>query len=291
MGGMGSVGPGGGAPMPDAERVAAIRFTILDDPETCAAFGEAPRALLADTKGPDAGAELTACQTLLVQLKDRLTALDPTALIPRKGLAGLFDSRTRRLKTFRAAYAAAAAPIGEIMERLSGQGRAIETRSAEIEGRLTGTRQAIVDLDAHIAAARAWLADRIDTTGTVTAPSEGTATAMEPHPLVDRLAVLTAARKAAIARLPASRAAQNAEHRLAAALKDVTEAIAVWREDWQHALGLTGNRPRKNRPDIARLTTSRATLEVVVAKAQRELGLAETRLAELATRRSIRPLS
>ena len=47
MGVAGSISPPGGAPKPDPAHVATIRYTIVDEPETCAAFGETARATLA----------------------------------------------------------------------------------------------------------------------------------------------------------------------------------------------------------------------------------------------------
>ena len=163
MGVAGTINPTGGAPKPDPARMAAIRYTIVDEPETCAAFGESARAGLASlndrTLAETRSGDLGECGLLLDHVRDRVAALDPARLEPRKGLAGLFDSRSKRLKAFRTAYASAAgsvaqsaADIGDRAGVLSRKGTALETLWSE-------TRDAIAELDAHIAAARGWLAN------------------------------------------------------------------------------------------------------------------------------------
>ncbi|WP_309629133.1 toxic anion resistance protein [Brevundimonas sp.] len=181
-----SISPPGGAPKPDPARVAAIRYTIVDEPETCVAFGESARAALAslndralaETRTGDLGE----CRLLLDHIRDHVAGLDPARLVPRSGLAGLFDSRSKRLKAFRAGYASAdsavtqaAADIGERVAVLARRDTALETLWSE-------TREAIAELDAHIVAARSWLANEA-----VAPVMERVAESAAPEPAGDAL--------------------------------------------------------------------------------------------------------
>ena len=157
----GSISPTGGAPRPDPERVATIRYTLVDEPETCAAFGEDVRnrlaslndRALAETRSGDLGE----CSLLLDHVRDRVAGLDPARLEPR----GLFDSRGRRLKGFRAAYLAAADAVTQSAVDLGDRAGALARKGTALETLWAETRDAIAELDAHIAAARSWLAKEV----------------------------------------------------------------------------------------------------------------------------------
>ncbi len=161
MGVAGSISPPGGAPKPDPERVATLRYTIVDEPETCAAFGESARAALAalndralaETRNGDLGE----CSLLLDHVRDRVAGLDPARLVPRSGLAGLFDSRGKRLKAFRAAYASAASAVTQSAADIGERAAVLARKDTALESLWSETRDAIAELDAHIAAARSWL--------------------------------------------------------------------------------------------------------------------------------------
>ncbi|WGM30467.1 toxic anion resistance protein [Brevundimonas sp. NIBR11] len=165
MGVAGSISPPGGAPKPDPERVATIRYTIVDEPETCAAFGESIRANLASlnerTLAETRTGDLGECSLLLDHVHDRVAGLDPARLQPRTGLAGLFDSRSKRLKTFRAAYASAAAAVAQSAADIGDRAGALSRKGVALETLWSETRDAIAELDAHIAAARGWLANEV----------------------------------------------------------------------------------------------------------------------------------
>lgn len=156
-----SISPPGGAPKPDPERVATLRYTIVDEPETCAAFGESARAALAslndralaETRSGDLGE----CRLLLDHIHDRVAGLDPARLEPRGGLAGLFDSRGKRLKAFRAAWVSAASAVTQSGADLGDRAGALARKDTALETLWSETRDAIAELDAHIAAARSWL--------------------------------------------------------------------------------------------------------------------------------------
>lgn len=360
MGVAGSINPTGGAPKPDPARVAAIRYTIVDEAETCANFGEAARAnlaslndrALAETRSGDLGE----CVLLLDHVRDRLAVLDPARLAPRKGLAGLFDSRSKRLKTFRLAYASAASAVGQSASDISDRAGALTRKGKALETLWVEARDAIADLDAHIVAARGWLANETPAPEAVLVPDPATpsieardaqedaevetdapaaevaetpalietvaettraaptpevepdtaetvaeAVAETPpgpaplesasatvvalsHPLATRLAALEAVRATAISRLPLLRAAQNADWRTPAALKQVCDGVEAWRADWQDALGLTGKRPKNVSPDRIRLSGASTALIDRIEVAGREVSAAQGRRAELDAR-------
>jgi hypothetical protein len=158
---------GAGAPAPDAQRVAAIRAAMTADAEAGAGFAEGPRAALAalvDRAVATAHAAPHAeAAALLGHVRDRLAGLDPARLEPRSGLAGLFDSRGKRLKAFRAAYGATAEALASASADIRDRATAMERRDAELEALWSETREALADIDAHIAAARGWMSDGPDT--------------------------------------------------------------------------------------------------------------------------------
>ena len=158
---------GAGAPAPDAQRVAAIRAAMTADAEAGAGFAEGPRAALAalvDRAVATAHAAPHAeAAALLGHVRDRLAGLDPARLEPRSGLAGLFDSRGKRLKAFRAAYGATAEALASASADIRDRATAVERRGAELEALWSETREALADIDAHIAAARGWMSDGPDT--------------------------------------------------------------------------------------------------------------------------------
>lgn len=407
MGVAGSISPPGGAPKPDPAHVATIRYTIVDEPETCAAFGETARATLAslndralaETRNGDLGE----CSLLLDHVRDRVAGLDPALLVPRRGLAGLFDSRNKRLKAFRAGYASAASAVTGSASEIGDRAAALARKETALESLWSETRDAIAELDAHIAAARDWLAnesaapvvepagplaegatpepadevhepveiaveaepepspapveDPIEEPGAVSeaaasdaeaeaepeadipapvlleavepyeddvltevdqpvevaeitaeaSPEPEPETAPEPdaepqsalepepvdapapvtslpHPLETRLVALEALRATAIGRLPMLRAAQNADRRTPAVLKQVCDGVEAWRAEWQDALGLAGKRPKKITPDRVRLTNATSALTDRIEAAGRELSAAEGRRTEINAR-------
>ncbi|RZJ75926.1 MAG: hypothetical protein EON88_36485, partial [Brevundimonas sp.] len=97
-------------PAPDRARADALRETL--DAEPADRFGEAARTalvaaadrLVAEARSRDLGD----CQDLLLHVRALLDAMDPRQLQTRGGLAGLFDSRGRRLKLFRRKFEATA---------------------------------------------------------------------------------------------------------------------------------------------------------------------------------------
>lgn len=355
----GSISPTGGAPRPDPERVATIRYTIVDDAETCAAFGEEARAVLADlndrTLAETSGAVLDECSLLIARVRDCIADLNPARLEPRRGLGGLFDSRSKRLKAFRVTFLSTAERVAATAADLGGRADGLTARETALEALWSQTRDAIAHLDVHIAAARDWLAQDTASATPVTAgpeiepdpsptdaavgpgsedaqvepstavseeldpappaaevpetetdseieaepaasapaksepepdpteiepASEATVSAL-PHPLLNRIVALEALRAQAIARLPQIRAAQNADWRLPAALRDACDAVQTWCDDWRIGLGLAGKKPKKLRPDGAALRTASVALADRITSAEGELGTAQARRAEI----------
>ncbi|MDQ3126202.1 MAG: toxic anion resistance protein [Pseudomonadota bacterium] len=264
----------GNWPAPDAARVAEIdaawddvQVDTFAEPARVAAVERIERALAAARTG-----DLTEASAQLTHARAVLDGLDPGALEPRRGLAGLFDGRGARLKRFRETWSRAAAGLAETANELSGRVEGAGQRSSALDKAWTEIRDALADLDAHLAAAAARLSGH--------APNEGDA----PHPLVARRATLDACRAAALQSLPLIRSAQNADARAAEALKACTDGVAAWRDDWKEALGLSGKRPKSARPDHERMARVRDELKVRFDRALAELTASRSRRADVESR-------
>ncbi len=280
---------GGGAPTPDPERVATIRYTIVDEPQTCAAFAEAAHdtlaALVARTHAEIRAGDLGACSGLLSRTRDHVVALDPSRLEPRRGLAGLFDSRAKRLKASRAAYASAASTADQAAVDLADQGAAFSKKHDTLEDLWTRTRDAIIDIDCYIAAARIWLAGRETTEPAEPAvPEAPEPTANPRHPLDARLDALSDLRAQAIRQLAIIRAVQNTDHVAPATLTSAGQAVETWRDDWRQSLGISGKKPKKVRPDVSALLASQSSLADHLAAAGRDVQSIQDRRVELQAR-------
>ena len=259
----------GGAPV-DLARVEAIRAGLTPSAD----FAEDARAAVAaciDRLRADArSGELTECSALLTHLKSRLDPLDPKALVPRGGLAGLFDGHGKRLKSFRLAFTEAGRAISDTAAELSEKLAAVERKHGVLDQLIEDSRKAVETLNAHVVAGRAWLAAQ-------PAPGEGEADpAAEFRSRVDALAGTAAV---AVRQLPLVRAIQNSEGRTVDALRRAIDGLADWRKGWTAGLGLEGKRPRRIRPDAVALWRDR---EAVSGK----LKAAEGEVAESRTRRS-----
>lgn len=268
----------GHAPAPDAARVEAIHAAydeagsgVFAEPARAAAVERIERALEAARAG-----DLGAAATRLTEARSVLESLNPAALEPRRGLAGLFDSRSKRLKAFRETFHRAAAALSEAAADLAGRVEDAARRSGALDAIWAEVRDAMVELDAHLLAAARRLS------GHQPAPDA------PAHPLEARKATLDACRAAALGALPMIRGAQNADARAAEALRACGEGVTAWRDGWRDALGLAGKRPKKVRPDPERLLRLRddllaridRTLNELTASGTRRAGI-ETRLAEL----------
>ena len=262
----------GGAPAPDPARVAAIAATLDTDPPE--AFAEPARAAALERLERALGAvrtgDLTEAAAQLTHARSVLQDLPPAALETRKGLGGLFDSRGRRLKRFRARFAAATAGLadvaGDMAERIEG----VTRRNGALDSVWDGLREAVGDLDTHLSAVFARLN-----------PVQATE---EPSPLHQRGTTLAAGRQAALQTLPLIRRVQNTDARLVQSLALCREGIDTWRDDWKDGLGLAGRRQKRVRPDQTRLARTRDALLARIDAALAELDTARARRVEIAAR-------
>lgn len=269
----------GGAPEPDADRVRAA-LDLLDAAEPAdfasaeleALAGRLDRVLAELRTG-----DLTEAAALLAHIRSELSGLAPGDLEPRRGLGGLFDSRAARLKRFRARFNGVTRSLsesaGQVVERAGG----VQRRDERLETLWNELREAIVGLDACRAAGMERCpAPALDADEVVTV--DGAAA------LRGRLALVSAAREAALKTLPCIRAAQNADVAPLARLKGVPDIVEAWRADWSDALGLGGRKPKKVRPDRVRLTASREQLTGALEAADLAIATAKTRRAEIEAR-------
>ena len=264
----------GNAPEPDAARVDAIdaafdeaQADAFGEPARTAAVEKIERALATARTG-----DLTEAAAQLTHARSVLEGLSPASLEPRRGLGGLFDSRGGRLKRFREAYARAAATLADVAADLSGRIESAARRTDGLDATWGEIRDAVVDLDAHLAAAARRLTGH--------SPIEADAV----YPLDARRAALDACRGAAIGALPLIRGAQNADARAVDTLKACADGAAAWREDWKDALGLAGKRPKKVRPDGDRLRRHRDGLMARIDRAIAEVTTSRARHAEVERR-------
>ncbi len=264
----------GHAPAPDAARIEAIDAAwdeagveAFAEPARAAAVERIEAALAAARSG-----DLGEAAARLADARSGLYGLDPSALEPRRGLAGLFDSRNRRLNAFRDAFRRAAAALSDAAADLAGRVEAATARSGDLDAVWTQVRDAMVELDAHLLAAAGRLSGHT--------PADDTA----PHPLEARTATLDACRAAALGALPLIRSAQNVDARAAAALKACADGVADWRRGWSEALGLAGKRPKRVRPDRDRLLALRNDLLVRIDRALAELSASSSRRTQVEAR-------
>ncbi|MBU2397012.1 MAG: toxic anion resistance protein [Alphaproteobacteria bacterium] len=245
----------GNWPEPDAARVAEIDAAW--DDATAGAFGEPARAAAVERIERALAAartgDLTEAAAELTHARSTLEGLDPGSLEPRRGLAGLFDGRGGRLKRFREHWSRAAAGLTATATELSGRVEGAARRSGALDGAWTEIRDALADLDAHLAAASARLSGH--------APGEDA----PAHPLEARRAMLDACRAAE-------------------ALKACAEGVTAWRDDWKEALGLNAKRPKKVVPDQARMARVRDDLKARIDRAAAELTASRSRRAEVESR-------
>lgn len=266
-------GPGG-APV-DPARVEAVRAGLTP----AADFGDealkAVRSCIERIAADARSGELTECSALLSHLRTRLDGLDPKDLVPRDGIAGWFDGHGKRLKRFRDAFADAGRAVADSGRDLAERMAAVERRHGVLEQLIDDSRRAVEELNAHVAAARAWLADH----PAPAAPDEGEAPADPNADFRGRVEHLSATALAAVRQLPLVRGLQNAEGRALDQLKAAVDGLDRWRKGWLAGLGLDGRKPRRIRPDAVALWRDREA-------AAGALKAAEAELAECRKRRS-----
>lgn len=301
-------------PAPDAGRVAAIRNSLdVNDPAELNAFGDRARRevtasvdrLLAEVRTAD----LLEASTVIGHCRDELAQLDPATLEPRRGLAGLFDSRGRRLKRMRETFRRVLPLITDLASELGERAESLARRSAALDTLHEQTRAFILELDAYLAAGHDRLPEASrEAPGPDPAPEpepapETAAEAVEgegerpaergplPEPplspyerLERRLQAMAGVRAAALRQLALVRMAQNADLPAVTRLRGAPEAVARWARDWTEGLGLDRRRPRRIRADVARLAAEKAALEEALAAIERSLADARARRSEAAER-------
>lgn len=307
-------------PAPDAGRVAAIRNSLdVNDPAELAAFGDRARRevtasvdrLLAEVRTAD----LLEASTVIGHCRDELALLDPAALEPRRGLAGLFDSRGRRLKRMRDVFRRVEPLLTDLAAELGQRAESLARRSTALDALHEQTRAFILELDAYLAAGR----DRLPEASreapepepepepaplpeTAEAPADAAGEAgdepdrpaergplppplLSPHERLERrLQAMAGVRAAALRQLALVRMAQNADLPAVARLRSAPAAVARWSADWTEGLGLDRRRPRRIRADGGRLAEEKAALETALAAVERSLADARARRAEAAER-------
>lgn len=268
-------------PGPDADRVSAIRLDLDPTrPEAFNGFGEAAReavraacrTLMGDGQGR-AGDEISGG---LAAIRDTASGLDPRALTPRSGLAGLFDSRNRRLRRMRESFLAADQRLASLAGDLGARVNALKSRAETLEPRQEALRAPIVELGAWIEAGRQRLGDLSDDA------AEGESAPRQR--LTDRLERLAAARMGAIGQLPLARILQNVDASTADRLESAAGAVHAWRDDWRKALGLEGKRRRKVQPDPSVLSGLTERLNAALDRARTALSEGDARRARVAER-------
>ena len=273
--------PFAAVPGPDADRVSAIRLDLDPArPEAFDGFGEAAReglraacrTLIGDGPGR-AGDEVSSG---LAAIRDTAARLDPRALTPRTGLAGLFDSRNRRLKRMRESFLAADQRLASLAADLGARANALKSRSEALEPRQEALRAPIVELGAWIEAGRQRLGDLSE------AAAEGETSPRQR--LTERLERLAAARMAAIGQLPLARILQNIDASTADRLEGAARAVQAWRDDWRKALGMEGKRRRKVEPEPSALAGLTGRLNAALDRAGAAMREGDARRARVAER-------
>lgn len=151
-------------PTADGARVAAIRGALdLSDGAAMAAYGERVRKevvasverLLSEVRSTDLADSLD----IIRVAGDAIGALDAGTLEPRRGLAGLFDSRSARLKRLRTAFSAASQTVDGLRGDLDERAQRLTRRVTSLDALHGQTRVFLLELEAYVEAARLAIAD------------------------------------------------------------------------------------------------------------------------------------
>lgn len=256
---------------PDPARVETLSGLLDQDPAAghadLRAALEDCRLRLADHASP---ADLDDCAAFIARIRERATALRPDALEPRKGLAGLFDSRGARLKRLRDGFAQARAALAEISDGLLERLGRLAERHGALESLWIDSGAALDDAAAHWAA----LTRRRDAAHDGDDASSWRA---ETARLEDE-------GRSALRRPALIRALQNADAGLKTPLTAAAAALEEWTAEWTRALGLDRKRPRRVRPDPAALDRQTLRLTDALDEAERVLKQARDRRGEILDR-------
>lgn len=289
-----------GAPAPDAARVEALRSALeAGGAEARDGFGRIECDDLTRTLeriGAEARhRDFAECQDLLHSLAQPLADMNPAALEPRRGLAGLFDSRGKRLKRMRERFREVRGVLTHVGEELTDRAERLNRRIGTLERLQTRLREQVLEIDAHVAAAlgarqtRAQaesaeatglsgaveeLARVVETEADTVAPAAQTAA--KPS-LTDELSSHS---DAAVRRLAVVRMIQNASASALPAIETARAALSRWLEEWAQGLGIEGRRPRRIRADTLALTRGLDELRAALTAADQALDRVRGRYTE-----------
>ncbi len=217
---------------------------------------------------------------LLRHARSRLEALNPGDLEPR----GWFDSRSKRLKRFRAAFQDCADALTHAATELDDRAQRMLRRVDSLETLGGQARAQIIDLDAHVEAARTapraapeGLSAAVDDLSRAVAEEEAGGTDSWDN----RASALMSVRDAGVRQLPVLRSAQNIAAATPAAVKAACASVSTWRSEWTGALGLAGRRPRKVKPDLTVLRRTQGALVSDIDRATAALEQARARNADV----------
>ncbi|MBN8528880.1 MAG: hypothetical protein J0M36_06560 [Caulobacterales bacterium] len=260
----------GGAPAPDPSRVVELAAALTPSPEFAAA--EDARANEALTRLAEAAkARGVDCADLLNDIRARLSRLSPQGLVPRRGLAGLFDGRGKRLKVFRTAFNDGCTALSSALAGLGEHAESGARRTVDLDSLAHELRDIVSALTEQVAAARERLARETgddEAIAAFRARVEG---------LETRLA-------ATVRALPLIRALQNADARTREALTGAPKAVEAWQADWKTHLGLDGKRPRKVRPAPEALAPAHDKVAAALTRIETEQAAAAQRRQEILSR-------
>lgn len=259
----------------DAARIDALR-AMLD--QGAAGYGDAARSALEEgrkrLRDQASAIDLDACVDQIRAARDQVASLRPQALTPRRGVAGLFDSRSARLKRFRTAFVGARKGLQDIASDLRDRLTGVEARHHALEQLWKDCCAATDDVAAHGAALTTWMAGR-------SAPDDTSDPFSDLRHKAEGL--MRDARHAR--RGPALvRALQNADVGVKASADTAVSAVDDWLSGWTQALGLDQKRPRKVRPDPVDMGDQTHRLTAALEDAEHALNQARARRREILAR-------
>lgn len=286
-----------GAPAPDAARVEALRSALeTGGAEARDGFGRIERDDLTRTLeriGAEARhRDFSECQDLLRSLAQPLADMNPAALEPRRGLAGMFDSRGKRLKKMRERFREVRGVLTHVGEELTDRAERLNRRIGTLEGLQTRLREQVLEIDAHVAAALGARPVQAQSESTEAPGLSGAveelarvveteAHAVEPAAqpgvrpsLTDELSTHA---DAAVRRLAVVRMIQNASAAALPAIEAARAALSRWLGEWAQGLGVEGRRPRRIRADTPALTRGLDELRAALTAADQALDRARGR--------------
>lgn len=200
------------------------------------------------------GADADFIKGQLEDLRARVSTVRPSELTPRAGLAGLFDSRKKRLARFRDHVTDLAPAISTAAVKLRDAAAELARRNGALNEHHQALLGAITELDEALMA----FPERAD-----------------------------AARDGGLKHLPLTRMVQNVDARLADAASQAAEAAMGWRDDLLRSLGADGKKLaplRRVNVDQGALNQACEVLLSVIDRAEAALNAARQRRDEVTAR-------